>query len=226
MPSIYTLYSKSHKPLYDNYFKKTLREIYSKDELLIRSYEIQHDTGTGEFMTEGWKNGVNIKQDVLLLALQQNKDGWFIFSDCDIQFFKPFVLELKEELEGYDVVCQSDTDTLCNGFFACKSNDTMINFIKKIKENFWSFPNDQVAFNYYKNLIKYKTLDKRKYFTVGNFFFNNENNTHEWDGSTNILPPKEIVIHHANFVRGVSDKIKLLDMIRNNYTNMNYDVRF
>lgn len=224
MPSIYSFYSKSHKLLYDNFFKKTLREIYTKEQLPIRSYEIQQDTGTGEFMTEGWRNGVNIKQDVLLLALEENRDSWFIFSDCDIQFFKPFVKELENELQDYDVICQSDTNTLCNGFFACKSNETVINFIKKIKENFWNFPNDQVAFNYYKDLIKHKTLDKRKYFTIGNVFLNKENNTHEWDGETNILPPEEIVMHHANFVRGVEEKIKLLNLIRDNYNNKNYDL--
>jgi hypothetical protein len=136
MSSVYSFYSKSHKHLYDNFFKKTLREIYTKEQLPIRSYEIQQDTGTGEFMTEGWRNGVSIKQDVLLLALKENKGGWFIFSDCDIQFFKPFLKELENELKEYDVICQSDTDTLCNGFFACKSNETVIKFIKKIKENF------------------------------------------------------------------------------------------
>ena len=34
---VYTHYSESHKDLYENYFKKTLRELYTKDELAIRS---------------------------------------------------------------------------------------------------------------------------------------------------------------------------------------------
>ena len=79
--------------------------------------------------------------------------------------------------------------------------------------------NDQVALNRLKDMVDYKLLDKEKYYTIGNFY-NNPDGTHVWDGVTDILPPREIKIHHANYVVGVKDKIKLIKLIQNNYENI------
>ena len=47
---VYTHYSESHKDLYENYFKKSLREIYNKNELVIRSACHRQTTSAGSFM--------------------------------------------------------------------------------------------------------------------------------------------------------------------------------
>ena len=89
----------------------------------------------------------------------------------------------------------------------------------EIYNNFRQMVNDQVALNHFKDMVSYKFLDKEKYYTIGNFF-NNTDGTHKWDGVTDIIPPKEIKIHHANYVVGVEDKIKLIKLIRTNYENL------
>ena len=43
-----------------------------------------------------------------------------------------------------------------------------------------------------------------------------------WDNKTDIKPTKEMVLHHANYVVGVDNKIKLLEMIQNNYERKNF----
>lgn len=216
---IYTIYSESHKLFYTNYFKPSLRKLYSKEELPIKVCEVVDIHGSDEYMSPEWVKSVQVKVDMLIDALEENKGGWFIYADCDIQFLKPFVEDIKEELQGYDLVGQQDDLDICTGFFAIKSNEKTLHLFRTIKKHFWSFRNDQVAFNVFKNSISYKSLDKEKYYTIGNFF-NNLDGTHEWDGVTNIIPPKNILVHHANFVRGVHRKIKLFDLIKSNYESL------
>jgi len=41
-----------------------------------------------------------------------------------------------------------------------------------------------------------------------------------YDNSTNIIPPVNMLIHHGNYVQGVDNKLKLMQMIKNNYENL------
>jgi hypothetical protein len=210
---IYTHYSDSHKEMYENFFRQSLRKIYSKEDVLIRATYHQQTTTDGKFMSRGWLDAMDIKLDVILKALDETDE--FIFADCDIQFLKPFVHIVQKELLDCDIVCQEDRGSLCAGFFGCKSNERSKLLFTSIKEQFRSMVNDQVALNNLSHLLKYKILDKNQFFTVGNFFENN-NGTYVWDNVTNIIPPKDIVLHHANYVVGVENKIKLLKMIQYN----------
>jgi len=215
---IYTHYSDSHRSMYDN-FKYTLRNIYTKEQVTIRCLYHPQTTQSGSFMTPGWLDSMEYKLNLILDAIDENKDSWFIFADCDVQFFKPFIDDLENVLQNTDIACQEDRGSLCAGFFACSSNNKTLNLFSTIKNNFRNLVNDQVALNKFQNLATCKMLDSKKYFTIGNFF-NNSNGTFNWDNTTNIIPPKEIIIHHANYVVGVDNKQKNLEMIRKNYETL------
>ena len=66
---VYTHYSESHKDLYENYFKKSLRELYTKDELAIRSACHKQTTSAGSFMEAGWLESMQYKLEVILKAI-------------------------------------------------------------------------------------------------------------------------------------------------------------
>lgn len=216
MSKIYTHYSSSHALLYEKYFKFSLRTIYNKDQLPIKGVFHAQTTESGSFMSNGWLDAMDIKLDVILNALKENENGWFIFADCDIQFFKPFVHDLENELKDADIVAQNDCGTMCAGFFACKSNEKTKLLFNLVKYNFRSMVNDQVALNKFSDRVNYKLLDTKKYYTIGNYY-NNPNGTHVWDNTTDIVPPNEMLVHHANYVEGVFNKIKLLETIKKNF---------
>ena len=216
MVKIYTHFSDSHLEMYEHYFKSSLRILYTKDQISISVCKHAQTTADGMFMSQGWLEAMDIKLDVILTAIKENKDSWFIFADCDIQFFRPFLDDIKAELENVDIVCQNDCDSLCAGFFACKSNERTLNLFKIIKREFRYMVNDQVALNEFKNLVKYKLLDKQKYFTIGNTF-NNTDGTHNWDNITPIEVPDSILMHHANYVKGTCNKLKLLESVKSNF---------
>jgi hypothetical protein len=210
---IYTHYSDSHKEMYENFFKPSLRKIYSKEEVLIKAVYHKQTTSSGSFMSNGWHESMDIKLDVILTALNETEK--FIFADCDIQFFKPFVSQVLESLEDYDIACQEDRGSLCAGFFGCRSNDKTKELFTTIKNKFREMVNDQVALNNLKNIVSSTLLNKEQFYTIGNFF-ENKNGTFVWDNETNITPPSNILLHHANYVVGVENKLKLLNMIKIN----------
>lgn len=210
---IYTHYSDTHKKMYEDYFRSSLRKLYSKEEVLIKATYHSQTTTSGSFMSSGWLDSMDIKLDIILNALSETEE--FIFADCDIQFFKPFIKQVQSELVGYDIVCQEDRGSLCAGFFGCKSNTRTIELFTTIKNKFREMVNDQVALNNLKDTVKYKTLNKEQFYTIGNFF-ENDNGTFVWDNITNIVPPNNILLHHANYVVGVENKVKLLEMIKSN----------
>lgn len=216
---VYTHYSESHKELYEKYFKKSLRELYTKDELAIRSACHKQTTSSGSFMEAGWLESMQYKLEVILKAIEENKDQYFIFSDVDIVFYDKFIEDLLKSVDGYDIACQEDCGSLCAGFFIARGNEKNFNLFTKIYKTFRQLVNDQVALNHYKNDVNYKLLDKNKYYTIGNFY-NNPDGTHVWDNSTNIIPPKSMKIHHANYVVGVEGKTKLINLIKTNYESL------
>ena len=216
---LYTHYSDSHKELYENYFKKSLRELYTKDELIIRTASHKQTTQSGSFMEEGWLESMKYKLEVILQAIKENENEYFIFSDVDIIYYDKFIDDLLQSVEGYDIACQEDCGTLCAGFFIAKGNEKILNLFTKIYRTFTTLVNDQVALNHYKTDVNFKFLDKEKYYTIGNFF-NNTNGTHVWDNKSNIVPPKSIKMHHANYAEGVENKIKLINMIKGNYESL------
>lgn len=215
---IYTHYSDSHKDVYESYFKKSLRSLYTKDELPLRVLYHKQTTRDGHFMTEGWLDAMDYKVDVILNALFECKDSWFIFADVDVVFIKPFLQDLEQRLEYYDAVFQEDRTTLCAGFFACKSNERTMKLFQTVKTTFKNNHNDQVALNRYKDLARCGLLDNKRYYTIGNYF----NGTHNavWDNETNIIPPKELLVYHANYIEGVNNKIKAIQMIAENYKTL------
>jgi len=217
--NIYTHYSDSHKELYEDYFKPSLRAIYTKDEACIRAAYHKQTTSQGKFMEAGWLDSMRYKLQVILQAIEENDNDYFIFADTDIIFYNPFIDDLKKTLGDRDLACQEDCNSLCAGFFIARGNDKNKKLFTEIYNNFTEMVNDQVALNHFKDMVDYKLLDREKYYTIGNFF-NNSDGTHRWDGVTNILPPKKIKIHHANYVEGVAEKIKLINLIKTNYENL------
>lgn len=220
MVTLYTHFTDSHKPMYDRFFYPSLRKLYSKDEVKVRALHTPQISKTGSFMSQGFVETVDVKVDHILRALDEQEQ--FIFADVDICFYKPFVDDIMNKLKNYDIVCQEDRDSLCSGFFACKSNSLTKGLFKEIKNHLRANNvNDQVSLNALKGIVTSGMLDKRAYYTVGNFF-TNKNGTNIWDNRTDIKPTKEMILHHANYVVGVDNKIKLLEMIQNNYERKNF----
>ena len=98
---------------------------------------------------------------------------------------------------------------LCTGFMIIRCNDrnkqVFINSLKHIEH----FEHDQYAFNYFRKGTNWRFLPEDKYYTIA---YNTGNDVWRFQKYDNI--PKTILMHHANWIGGIENKIKLLDYIK------------
>jgi len=207
--NLYTFYSDSHSELYNNYFLKSLNKT-DGDKFKLFTKKVEQKTETGSFNENGFNSTMNDKVELLLDAINDNWGNWFLFADCDIQFLNTFYNDLiSYQADNLDIVVQSDLGTLCAGFFMGNANNNLKAIMEKIHKNIKNFHNDQIALNLYKDMVSYKYFDKNKYFTIANV-----NGGGVWSGQKDLNIPKDILVHHANFTIGVSDKINLMNYIK------------
>jgi len=216
---IYTFFTETHTDLLFQYFLPSLYK-YENAETIIK--KLPQQCSSGEYGKDGWFDTMLKKVEYHIQSCEENYGKTFIYSDCDVQFVAPFIDTMVNELDNYDIACQDDVHpygnrtTYCAGFFICRSNDATLAFFKKIlldmishntspKHNY----NDQTALNENLNMINHKILSN-KFYTIA------QTTKRLWKEDYNIDVPKNIVVHHANWTHGVSNKIKLLNFVKEN----------
>ena len=142
-----------------------------------------------------------------------------LYSDVDVAFYDRFGAEMLGQLGDADIAAQEDCGTLCAGFFIARGNDRVKELFQKILDTFSPTCNDQVVLNELKHMVSWTLLDKKQFFSIGNVF-DNEDGTHVWDNKSIITPPKEMLVHHANYVKGVGAKNDIIDMIKHGYESL------
>lgn len=210
--NLYTYYSNSHQDIYENYFLKTFYDNKLENNFDLIPFKVKQRSKTGNFDTEGFNTTTKDKINILLDAVHDNWNDWFIFSDSDVQFFKDFyndiVLRKKEDV---DIIAQQDFGgTVCTGFFMAKGNERTEALFKKVYDTSDSF-NDQMALNSIKNnFINWDLLPLDRYFSIWKL-----NNGDLWRGEKHFNVPKSIFVHHANYTIGIENKIELLEFVKN-----------
>lgn len=206
---IYTFYTDSHEDLLREYFINSFNNTSMDSRFELDITHVPQRSITGNFDSPGFCDTTKDKIKVILRAIDENKNGYFIYSDCDVQFLKPLQDDIfTYDMTDVDIYAQSDQNTICTGFMLCKSSEKLKSFFELVHDKCSLFANDQYCLNSFKTNINYKLLPVEKYFTVGNYIG-------LWDGR-NISAPGEAIVHHANFTIGTENKKKLLDMILKN----------
>jgi hypothetical protein len=214
---IYTISSESHDVFLPWFY--TIKNIYSDIEVIIG--RIDQICETGRFKSNKWYEATLLKLTLITKLFENHDDDCvFIYSDTDVQFFKPFHSIINKLLETNDIIFQNDYPSACSGFFACKKNTAvkllfdeamhlLSNQINRIND-------DQVAINTaLKNIkIKYEILPL-EFFTYG--YYNKE--WHSLYNAFNI--PNNIITHHANWTRGIENKLNLLKLVREKHDKNN-----
>ena len=181
---IYTLYSDSHKILFDEWFRPSIKATNSDLQLICKISE--QFCSSGNYMEKGWKETMIEKDNYIIQSLEDAKPNEIIIhTDVDVQFFK----NIKENLDlsifdTFDIVCQADApNAACFGFMIMKNTKNLKQMFKNIVEiiNFISdnLPHQKILelesvksyiedYNYYtsnsEKQLENSTLNKFKYF--------------------------------------------------------------
>ena len=215
---VYTVYSDSHRTLFENYFLPSL-----KNTNLELVYEKSDRKGSGFYMSKNYLEGILEKIDCIIQAIKDNWGGVFLFSDVDIIFIKDVSIDLISRLKSKDILFQRElyAGGLVNtGFFVCRGNEGTLKLWQmcrdrvsrsvslgsdiQINSTLGSDSNINNLLVEYPNLVRFDTLPLDKYYSPREHV----------DLKKIPLIPKNIYIYHANFLLGVNNKEHLLSKVR------------
>jgi hypothetical protein len=168
------------------------------------------------FQTDSWYRFINNKLEHLLNVLIENKLSfkykYFIFSDCDIQYFdinKQYWNQLEEFISKSNksifFMREELTTDVNTGFYIIKNNDYIDNIIRffqkiimlnKITPKFKAPLADQTIINNNKHTIEFDYIPN-EYIVWGKRIFNK----------------KKAIIHHAVCTRNIDEKLEQLAII-------------
>jgi len=137
---IYTVYSPSSDVFYKKYFLGTM-----KDDFEVVSCRLNQPYKNAEHVTGKHVETGRHKVQFILKAIDSTpENGFFIFSDADMQFFSPIQGELRRTLSEYpfsDIFFQQDaaggnagSSNFSIDFFLCKANPRTRRFWELIGE--------------------------------------------------------------------------------------------
>lgn len=198
------MFTPSHEALYTHYF---LPSIPASDEFELVTGKLEQP-GDGTYLNNDFLNAIEFKVSLILRALEENPDEYFVWSDCDIQFFRPIKADLLAHVAGYDIAAQSQgpKDLMCAGFFICHSNPRTRALFKKIHENWRQHRCDQHTLNLFRDSVRWKLLPKQYshvYFMIGGL----------WKGQAFDINRENMSMFHACWTVGMANKLKLMQII-------------
>ena len=208
---VFTFYSESHKRMLDKWFLATV-----PDDVHVELLQIPQECASGRFGSDGWMSSMERKVDYVIHCLKTETEI-FVHSDCDLQFFRPFKDDLLNIMahNKLDLLAQHNGGgTVCCGFMAMRPSDRMVALFEAVKRRMRrKKEHDQLCLNRlltsWAHEIAFDVLDERHYsvwHSIG----------HVWNGVDAITTiPENIVLHHANWLKGVDRKLKCLEMVRN-----------
>lgn len=197
---LYTLFSESHRQLFEEYFKPTLPDEF---ELVVKT--VDQLCKSGDFMSNGWADICYQKVLCFKQACEENLGSLFVWADVDIQFFKPFKCLMVDELGDYDIACQNDfRESHCSGLFICRANEDTHKMFSDMTSDYHR--EDQTTLNLHIHKVRHKFLSP-KFYNYG------QSRGFVWKGE-DFEVDDTIVLHHANWTVGLPSKVKMLDYVR------------
>jgi len=212
---IYALYTPSHEVLKDKFFLPSIQ-----DDFDIVLEFCDQTCPSAKFMSEGWTETTIRKVDLIIRAIKENWGSIFIFSDVDIQFFCPIQNTILMYMHDKDMVIQknSPSGVLCSGFFACRGNEKTLQLwtdVKKTMEQSGSY-SDQNSLNHcIKRHSKKNPYNISWGYLPETFFGGGTLTGCFWNVGMSLPIPHDIMMHHANWTKGIKNKIAQLVYVRN-----------
>ncbi len=207
---LYSFYTPSHEILLKKYFLPSIKDDYN---VIIKKISEQ-SCSTATFYSQNWYLAVANKADLIIDAIKENWGDFFIYSDVDIQFFKPtkpYITHIMNTNTKLDLLGQASIPgrTIVNtGFMVIKANSRSLSLWKDIKYHLLTYKTngDQYYLNKLltKHKIKHAVLPPTFYLPPGVL----------WAPGEQLKIPHDIILHHACWTKGIENKIKQLEYVK------------
>ena len=221
---LYAFYTPSHAVLKDRFFLPSIQDDF---EIIMR--EEKQTCSSAQFMNNGWTKTTIKKVDLIIDAILENWGSVFIFSDVDIQFFAPIKDLLLSLIQDNDIIMQKNcpSGVLCTGFFMCRANDKTLQLWQDVKKIMKKNPSqsDQISLNQCIKRCRKKNSYNVTWDYLPDIFFGAGTLIaypgYLWHPGKTLPIPDDIVMHHANWTRGVKNKIAQLKYVKKHVEKKN-----
>ncbi|MGA3066760.1 MAG: putative nucleotide-diphospho-sugar transferase [Tepidisphaeraceae bacterium] len=207
---ILTFYSPTHEVLFQEHFARSIQ--LSEGHRLIVSRTPQR--GSGVYYEDGWRDAVLPKLDLLLDRCQSNVP--FAYADCDIRWYQP-TSRLLEYVGDCDLAAQYDGNNLyCTGLMVFANPlavrpliEAMRNLLVRGEKT-----GDQLAMDHLLGLPRWADAPRIKLLPNEFWSFGLQNEkSRPWTPGIPLLPPDRIITHHANWTKGIQNKLLMLEQV-------------
>ena len=210
-PKLYCFFSPSHEELFERWLLPSASEYDVKFEKIKKQI-----SKTGEYQLSGWRETQYHKVKSWIKAINENIGEIIICSDVDVQFFGKSYKYINDSISENDIIFQSNDEKnqICSGFFACKCSYKVKSFFEKVAEKLKLIMHESGGGEQYviRELIqqdeanlKIDVFDRKKIWNPGK----------RYDDLNEINPPKEVIVHHANWIPGIEPKKLQLEYVKN-----------
>lgn len=126
---IFAISTESHRILKEQWFLPSIQ-----DDFPIHIEELAQK-GDGAIGAEAFNEMMLRKVELILRAIDEMWGKWFIYSDVDVQFLRPFAPLGMQCMNRRDICFQMDSPTgeLCAGFFVARGNESVKNLWKDVE---------------------------------------------------------------------------------------------
>jgi hypothetical protein len=191
---LYTHVTDSHRAMFEQWLKPGAE----------REFEVCVGTspqyGSGHWDDPEWGRNTRRKAKTMLEAVEDNIDDILVWSDCDVQILKPVRERLLELLGDHDIaVSRNDHKSACSGFYVVRCSLKTLSFFHEIytsdifTQRRTSGLTDQAVFCKLLQTLNYAMLPADEFWC--NRF---------------PLDLDAIKVHHANWIKGVDNKVAAL----------------
>ncbi len=231
---IYCYYTAAYEELVRDWFLPSLKDNF---EVILNKETTR--TKSVRYKEEGWYDITREKTDLIIQAIRDNLNDVIVFSDPDIQFFLKTEEYVQKLSKNHDLVFQSGSPDgeLCTGFFALRCNRKTLRLWQDVRDRIgFEKGSDQDCLNSLlltnRNFLVVKWLYQLmgyyfskyglnpygirwEYFPI-EFFSGGSLTGKLWSHGMPLELPENIIMHHANWTNGLSNKIAQLEYVKTN----------
>lgn len=219
MLRLYTFYTPSHEILYNDYLLPSASRLGFS---VIPCIHTEQLCNSAEFSNEGWRLTQLKKVENYIKNFEENRNEIIVGSDADVQILKPCANELISFLGKNDISFQENlNEKICSGFFIAKCNDNVIDFFERVRKSLSEELNNSSVGGGEQYEI-WKLLESGNHQAKVGKLPKNEvwNPRLKYETLDELIIPKNIMIHHANWTHGLESKIKQLEHIKTKFNEM------
>mgnify|MGYP002780971453 CR=1 FL=1 len=183
--------------------------------------------GGGYWRTEGFDAAVRRKIQYIADTVAAHRGELIMWADVDIQFFQPVVPILETLMQGKDMLFQRGNhrhEEVCSGLFVCRASWKTLIFWRtaQLLMRYYSYKGDQAVTNMLLGMLKKRPRTRRAFNLFGihwdylpdSFYCPGVNYSMLWNPGDALPIPDPIHLHHANFTKGVSNKLAQFAYVR------------